>query len=92
MKTAYRSDIKLGERYIDKQTGIEGTAVAVVFHQHGCERAEIECVVAGKIENYGFDSPRLTHVGTQKVASSPRRGGPSKASAALDRNVSATSR
>lgn len=76
---AFKSDIKLGERYKDTQTGIEGTATAVSFYQYGCERVNLEAVVEGKIEEYGFDAPRLTHIDTNVRAESPRRGGPDKA-------------
>jgi hypothetical protein len=87
-KQSYRTDIKLGEKYEDKQTGIKGIATAVIFYQHGCERVDLETVVAGKIESYGFDAPRLTHVETQKVASTTRTGGPAKESATLHRRGS----
>lgn len=78
MKKSYRTDITLGERYRDGQTGIEGTATAVSFYQFGCERVSIEAVVAGKIEEYGFDAPRLTHIETNVKAESLRNGGPAK--------------
>jgi hypothetical protein len=74
----YSSDIRLGERYRDVQTGIEGTATCLTFHQHGCERVGIEAVVAGKIEEYGFDAPRLVHVETQQQARAQRVGGPAR--------------
>ena len=77
-KLKYESDIKLGELYEDKQTGIKGHATGLFFYQHGCERVNIEVVVAGKIEEYSFDAPRLTHVETQKVATTTRTGGPAK--------------
>jgi hypothetical protein len=74
--STYTADVVLGERYRDDQTGIEGTATAITFYQHGCERVSIETVVAGKIEEYGFDAPRLTHTDTsQRVMSSGRPGG-----------------
>lgn len=85
MKESYKTDIKLGERYRDEQTGIEGVATAVIFYQHGCERVDLETVVAGKIESYGFDSPRLTHIETRKKVTTPRTGGPAKESAGLRR-------
>ncbi len=78
MKQSYKTDIILGGRYRDEQTGIEGTATAVSFYQFGCERVSLEAVVAGKIEEYGFDAPRLTHVKTGVRAESPRNGGPEK--------------
>lgn len=76
---SFKTDIKLGEKYRDGQTGIEGTATAVTFYQYGCERVNIETVLNGKIEEYGFDAPRLTHVSTGERAESPRVGGPDKA-------------
>lgn len=85
MKQSYKTDIKLGEKYKDEQTGIEGVATAIVFYQHGCERADLELVVSGEIKTYGFDAPRLTHVETGKVATTARTGGPAKESASLRR-------
>lgn len=82
MKQTYKTDIKLGERYRDTQTGIEGYATAVFFFQHGCERVNIEAVVAGKIEEYSFDAPRVMHVATEKVATTARVGGPAKGATA----------
>ena len=75
----YKSDIVLGEKYRDEQTGIEGTATAVSFYQYGCERVNLEAVAQGKIEEYGFDAPRLTRVSTGAKAESPKTGGPDKA-------------
>jgi len=75
-KQKFESDIKLSERYVDKQTGIEGTATGVFFYQHGCERVNIETVVEGKILEYTFDAPRLTHVATNQQATTTRTGGP----------------
>lgn len=72
----YKTDIKLGERYRDPQTGIEGVATAVTFYQFACERVMIETVVAGKIEDYGFDAPRLESVKTEKRARTKKPGGP----------------
>ena len=77
-KTKYETDIVLGERYVDKQTGIEGTATAVHFYQYGCERVNLEAVVEGKIEEYAFDAPRLTHKATDRQATTTRTGGPDK--------------
>lgn len=86
-KQTYKTDIKLGEKYRDDQTGIEGTATAVIFFQYGCERADLETVVNGKIETYGFDAPRLTHVETEKRATTKRTGGPARESAGLRRGT-----
>ena len=78
MKASYRTDVRLGQRYRDAQTGITGTATAVTFHQHGCERVSLESVVAGKIEEYGFDAPRLVHIETEAPVTAARVGGPAK--------------
>jgi hypothetical protein len=77
-KNHFESDIRLGERYVDKQTGIQGTATAVYFYQFGCERVSIESVKEGEIKEYTFDSPRLTHIETGKAATTTRTGGPDK--------------
>ena len=71
----YVTDVKLGERYRDRQTGIEGTATAVTFYQFGCERVGLEAVVAGKIEEYHFDAPRLEDVATKQPLVTTRTGG-----------------
>jgi hypothetical protein len=75
-KQKYGSDVELGKRYRDPQTGIEGTATAVTFYQYACERVMLETVVQGKIEEYGFDAPRLEDVDTKERADSKRPGGP----------------
>jgi hypothetical protein len=75
-KTKYGSDIELGKRYRDPQTGIEGVATAISFYQYACERVSLELVVAGKIEEYGFDAPRLVSVETGEKAQTTRTGGP----------------
>lgn len=87
MSEKYKSDIQLGEKYRDSQTGIEGTATAVTFHQYGCERVMLEAVVQGKIEEYGFDAPRLVHIATQRQAQTTRTGGPEKAGVTLRRTT-----
>ena len=78
MSVTYKSDIRLGERYRDEQTGIEGTATAVYFYQFGCERVGLEFVVDGKIEDKSFDAPRLTRVKTGVRATVFRTGGPER--------------
>lgn len=84
MKTSYKSDIVLGDRYRDDQTGIEGTAVALTFYQYACERVVLEVVVAGKIEEYAFDSPRVTSVKNGQTATTERTGGPGRTATGLD--------
>lgn len=75
-KRKYETDIVLGRRYRDTQTGIEGTAIAIGFFQYGCERVTLEAVVQGKIEEYSFDAPRVEDIETKVRAVSERTGGP----------------
>ena len=74
----YESDIVLGKKYRDEQTGVSGTATVLTFHQHGCERAALESVVNGEVIEQDFDAPRLTNVETGKKAESERTGGPTR--------------
>lgn len=74
--SVYRSDIKLGEKYRDRQTGFEGHAVAVYFYEHACERVEIKALVDGEIKSYVFDALELESVKTGVRATSTRTGGP----------------
>jgi hypothetical protein len=73
--STYSSDIKVGARYLDKQTGIEGPVTSLVFFQHGCERACIEIFDGKEIKEFYFDAARLTAVETGKTASADRPGG-----------------
>jgi hypothetical protein len=80
MKRSYKSDITLGERYVDKQTGIEGVATAIHFYQHACERVTLEYVKPDRtLEELGFDAPRLTSLKTGLTAVTTRTGGPARA-------------
>lgn len=81
MKTTYKTDIKLGEKYRDTQTGIEGIATAVYFFQHACERVQLERVKgdgSGEILESVFDAPRLEHIRTGLRAVVDRPGGPAR--------------
>jgi hypothetical protein len=77
-KTNYESDIVLGERYQDVQTGFEGVATAAYFYQHGCERVSIETYDPERkeVKSETFDSPRLVHVESGQVSTTERTGGP----------------
>lgn len=77
-KEKYTSDIKLGEKYRDDQTGIEGIVECIHFYQFGCERITLSLLVAGDLKEYTFDAPRLRHVETGKLARTDRTGGPEK--------------
>lgn len=77
-KTNYKSDIVLGERYVDKQTGYEGVATCITFFQHACERIILENYDAERkqVKEVVFDAPRLTHIATDKIAKTKKTGGP----------------
>lgn len=76
----YKSDIELGKKYRDDQTGIEGIATAIYFFQHACERVQIEFVNEkdGQLTELTFDAPRLSSMDTGRRAKSDRPGGPAR--------------
>jgi hypothetical protein len=76
--TNFKSDIKLGERYRDRITGLEGTADSVHFYRNACERARLVHLHDGEIKEAYFDAPDLIHVDSGAQASSPRTGGPAR--------------
>lgn len=78
--TDYQSDIVLGERYIDQQTGMEGVATAIYFFQYACERVTLETYDAERkeVKEATFDAPRLINMETGKKATTERSGGPSR--------------
>lgn len=80
MSSRYKSDIQLGERYRDTQTGYEGVATAVYFFQHACERVLIETFDPQhkEVKEQAFDAPRLVHVNTNVQATTTRPGGPAR--------------
>lgn len=76
----YRSDIVLGEKYRDPETGIEGKAVAIYFFEHACERVSIRYAHDGDLKEATFDAPELENVETkirpaQQATGGPDRGG-----------------
>lgn len=78
MKRAYESDIEIGKRYRDAQTGYEGVATSITFYQYACERVGLETYDAERreVKDEVFDSPRLTSVETGEQATTDRKGGP----------------
>lgn len=77
--TTFQSDIILGDKYRDDQTGIEGVAISVHFYQYACERVDIEHVTKeNAIKEYFFDAPRLTHIETGKKVKVEKTGGPNR--------------
>lgn len=78
-KIKYTSDIELGKKYRDVQTGYEGTATAIYFFQHACERVALERMKNdGEILSETFDSPRLECVESGRRATTDRPGGPAQ--------------
>lgn len=73
----YTTDIVLGERYRDTQTGIEGVATSVHFYQYACERVTLEVLNKdGEINEYAFDAPRVVSVSSGVVPEVTKTGGP----------------
>lgn len=77
----YISDIKLGEKYKEPRSGIEGTATAISFYEFACERVTLETFneSKGEIHEYTFDAPRLVSLETGKAAVVTKTGGPDRA-------------
>lgn len=85
----FRTDIVLGELYRDDQTGLEGIATAITFHQHACERVLIEYVKDGtELKELVFDAPRLTHIETGVTARTEKTGGPDHSALSRDTAMS----
>jgi hypothetical protein len=59
MSTSYESEIEIGGTYRDTQTGWEGIAVIIQFHQYQCEQVAIERMEGGDVKAYYFDAARL---------------------------------
>lgn len=75
----YKTDMILGDKYRDKQTGIVGHATAIHFYQHACERVTLRTTNnQGEIVEYGFDAPELVHVASEQQARQQRTGGPDR--------------
>jgi hypothetical protein len=73
----YESDVQMGERYCDTQTGFEGTCTAVTFFQHGCERLTLKGInKLGNIVDYAFDAPEVTLMKDSTVPVVRKVGGP----------------
>lgn len=81
MKHNYQSDIILGEKYEDTQTGYVGVATGIHFYQHACERITLEAFEpkSKEVRELTFDAPRLVSVKTKKRATTDKTGGPARA-------------
>lgn len=76
-KTIFRTDIKHGRRYRDRATGFEGTATAVYFFEHGCERVNLKGLNGqGEVVEYVFDAPELEDAETRVRVQTKVPGGP----------------
>lgn len=79
----YESEVEIGHVYRDVQTGFQGVAVIVEFHQHGCTRIVLES--AGKdndLKAYAFDEVRLEPVGEKAKTSEKQLVGAGRPGAA----------
>lgn len=57
----YRTDIVLGDSYVDLVSGWEGVATAVYFYLNGCARVEIAAKDEnGKPKGFVFDEVQLS--------------------------------
>lgn len=80
MTDQFRSDLRLGEKYRDKTTGIEGHLVAVHFYEHACERGTVRYVNGQRdVTEASFDAPELVRVATGVTATATKPGGPARA-------------
>lgn len=73
---AYKSDIKLGESYREKSTGLVGKAVSLHFYEHACERVTLRYLHDGDMKEASFDAPELEHCGTGRTPVQQASGGP----------------
>ena len=80
-KYTYKSDLKLGERYRDKTTDLEGHLVSIHLYEHACERGTLRFLNGdGDVSESTFDAPELVNVKTGAAVKSLRTGGPNRAS------------
>ena len=78
---SFPSDVILGDKYRDSQTGFEGIATAIYFFQYGCERVQLEQFdkKTSDIRAITFDAPRLISAKTGKAPVVTKTGGPGNA-------------
>lgn len=77
--STFSTQLVLGERYRDTNTGFEGKCVSISFFEHGCERCGIRGMnKQGDIVEYAFDAPEVelcaTNVPVQVIEA--KTGGP----------------
>lgn len=76
----HSTDIELGKKYRDDQTGIEGIATSIHFYQYACERVTVEFIKSdGELQEVTFDAPRLRSIESGRLAQVTKTGGPARA-------------
>lgn len=75
---SYKSDVKMGEVYVEPFTGIEGKVVAISFYEHACERVTLRYAHKGQVYDATFDAAELQHKETKVPVTTTRTGGPSR--------------
>lgn len=82
-KYTYKSDLKLGERYRDKGTGIEGKLTSIHLYEHACERGTLR-YINGQMDvvEATFDAPELVLIATGEETRTTRTGGPDRGTGA----------
>lgn len=76
----YETELKLGDRYKDSTTGIDGHLVAIHFYEHACVRGTLRYVDSmGNPQEVSFDAPEMVHVETDKPITADKPGGPKRA-------------
>ena len=84
-KVKFKSEVELGETYVDTITGMKGKATACTFYLHACERVTLEFLKDGELKYESFDAPRLKKFGTEKPLATTRTGGPGGREAAQNK-------
>lgn len=75
--TTFKTEIRLGTKYVDNITGFVGTAVSVHHYEHACERVTLRAINAhGEVIESAFDAPELSVASTGRQLTSARPGGP----------------
>lgn len=64
VKINYKSKIMLGQKYMDKDTGLVGTATSLHFYKNACERVVLQYLHDGDIKEASFDAVDLEPVDT----------------------------
>lgn len=70
------SKIKLGKKYRDELSGIEGIAISKHEYIHGCTRIALQWVKDGELKSEVFDSPGLVDVAVEEKVTTRKTGGP----------------